>query len=239
MGSIKDTTTGRLYKQEVVFCGKERCKKCAKGEGHGPYWYAYWWADGKTRKKYIGKTLPTSLTQDNLHKTDTLTQDREESYVRTEDALPKTDNLPKTPLPKTPLPKTPLPKTPLPKTPLPKTPLPKTPLPKTPLPKTDDLHKTKDPTEDKILPKTPRKALPKTDEGVVEKALEAIRSFHSQGVEPSVQEVGEAVGMESRPLGRLLKAVGMEGQNVRRGGVRARRYTFELKEKIEGMLEGR
>jgi len=195
MDSIKDPTTGRLYKQEVVFCGKERCKKCAKGEGHGPYWYAYWWADGKTRKKYIGKTLPASLTQDNLHKTETHTQDSEKSYVRTKDALPKT-----------------------------------------PLPKTKDLHKTKDPTEE-TLHKTPKKALPKTDEGVVEKALEAIRSFHSRGIEPSVQEVGEAVGMESRPLGRLLKAVGMEAQNVRRDGVRARRYVFELKEKIDEIAD--
>lgn len=179
MDSLKDPTTGRLYKQEVVFCGKERCKKCAKGEGHGPYWYAYWWADGKTRKKYIGKTLPASLTQDNLHKTDALTQDNEISYVRGEGA---------------------------------------------PLHKTD-LHKTH------------RKALPKTDEGVVEKALEAIKDFHSRGKEPSAQEVGEAVGMESRPLGRLLKAVGLEAVNVRRDGVRARRYTFELKERIEGVLE--
>ena len=105
-------------------------------------------------------------------------------------------------------------------------------LPKTSAPLTKDGL-----TKDKSLPKTRQKALPKTDEGVVEKALEAIRSFHNRGVEPSVQEVGEAVGMESRPLGRLLKAVGMEAQNVRRDGVRARRYTFELREKIEGMLE--
>jgi len=95
MDSFKDPVTGRLYKLEPAFCGKERCKKCAKGEGHGPYWYAYWWEGGKTRKKYIGKRLPPGLTED-LQKTDILTQDQtepEESYVRTDEALPKTGGL--------------------------------------------------------------------------------------------------------------------------------------------------
>jgi len=26
---------------EMVKCGKDRCKKCERGEGHGPYWYLY------------------------------------------------------------------------------------------------------------------------------------------------------------------------------------------------------
>jgi hypothetical protein len=39
-------------------------------------------------------------------------------------------------------------------------------------------------------------------------------------------------------LGRWLKAEGLEALNVRRDGTRARRYTFELKEKIEEMLRG-
>jgi hypothetical protein len=120
--------------------------------------------------------------------------------------------------------------------PLPKTLTKDKPSPKS-LPKTPRTLTNAGLTKDKpSLPKTRQKALPKTDEGAVEKALEAIESFHSRGVEPSVQEVGEAVGMESRPLGRLLKAVGMEAQNVRRDGVRARRYTFDLKEKIEELL---
>jgi hypothetical protein len=94
------------------------------------------------------------------------------------------------------------------------------PLPKTP---DEDLPKT-----EKSLPKAPQKvlgkALPKADEGVVERALEVIQAAHSRGEEPSVSEVSEAVGMESRPLGRLLAAKGLEAKNVRRGGVRARRY---------------
>lgn len=47
------------YQQEYVKCGKAGCK-CASGQRHGPYWYAYWTdALGKTRKEYIGKNLPT------------------------------------------------------------------------------------------------------------------------------------------------------------------------------------
>jgi len=189
MDTIKDPTTGRLYKQEAVFCGKERCKKCAAGEGHGPYWYCYWWEGGKTRKKYIGKTLPASLTQDS-----------EESYVRDGDApLHKTTGLTQDKI-----------------------------LHKTP---DEDLPKTKD-----SLPKTPRKALHKTEEGAVGEALEAIKDFHSRGVEPTVQDVAEAVGMESRPLGRLLKTAGIENVVCRRDGKQARRYTFEQREKIEKIL---
>ena len=96
MRSLKDPATGWLYKLERIFCGKERCKKCEKGEGHGPYWYAYRWENGKTKKKYIGKSLPPGLTED-LHKTDILTQDLTEdpgeSYVRTDEALHKTGGL--------------------------------------------------------------------------------------------------------------------------------------------------
>lgn len=48
---------GKVYQQELVNCGKERCKKCAAGPSHGPYWYSYWWEGGKTRSAYIGKEL--------------------------------------------------------------------------------------------------------------------------------------------------------------------------------------
>ncbi|MDX1658066.1 MAG: hypothetical protein R3343_04530 [Nitriliruptorales bacterium] len=42
------------YRQEAVRCGKESCGSCP----HGPYWYAYWKRDGRTRKQYIGRQLP-------------------------------------------------------------------------------------------------------------------------------------------------------------------------------------
>jgi hypothetical protein len=49
---------GVSYRQELAKCGKAACKRCAAGQGHGPYWRAYWFEGGKTRSKYIGKHLP-------------------------------------------------------------------------------------------------------------------------------------------------------------------------------------
>lgn len=40
------------YQLERVQCGKAKCRKW-----HGPYWYAYWTAGGRTRSLYIGKKL--------------------------------------------------------------------------------------------------------------------------------------------------------------------------------------
>jgi hypothetical protein len=41
------------YQYEKVKCGKPRCRTCP----HGPYWYAYWKEGGRTRSRYVGKTL--------------------------------------------------------------------------------------------------------------------------------------------------------------------------------------
>jgi hypothetical protein len=52
---------GWLLRQELVDCGKAesgRCRKCANGPGHGPYWFRYRWSEGKMHKQYVGKTLP-------------------------------------------------------------------------------------------------------------------------------------------------------------------------------------
>ncbi len=47
------------YRQEYIRCNKERCKRCTDGgQGHGPYWYAYYRERGKLRKRYIGKERP-------------------------------------------------------------------------------------------------------------------------------------------------------------------------------------
>ncbi len=46
---------------EWVRCGKDRCKKCAEGGGHGPYWYLYFRRHGKLTSRYIGKELPSEL----------------------------------------------------------------------------------------------------------------------------------------------------------------------------------
>jgi hypothetical protein len=53
----EQTLDNKTYRREGVRCGKKGCK-CMDGDLHGPYWYAYWSEDGKTRSKYIGKRLP-------------------------------------------------------------------------------------------------------------------------------------------------------------------------------------
>jgi hypothetical protein len=49
-------------RSEMVRCGKDRCKKCAEGSGHGPYWYLYFRRNRKLVSRYIGKVLPDNLT---------------------------------------------------------------------------------------------------------------------------------------------------------------------------------
>jgi hypothetical protein len=51
----RPATAGTL-RLEMVKCGKARCKKCERGEGHGPYWYLYVRRNGKLISRYIGKT---------------------------------------------------------------------------------------------------------------------------------------------------------------------------------------
>ncbi len=38
-------------RRQMVKCGKDSCTQCP----HGPYWYAYWWEEGKRRSRYVGK----------------------------------------------------------------------------------------------------------------------------------------------------------------------------------------
>src|ERR1700681_1630641 len=49
------------YRQQFTRCGKQRCRKCREGTGHGPYWYAYWSEKGRTISKYIGTHLPAEI----------------------------------------------------------------------------------------------------------------------------------------------------------------------------------
>jgi hypothetical protein len=59
--SVKERrVSNKTYRFEGVRCGKEICK-CAEGKLHGPYWYAYWSEDGRTRSRYIGKQLPRGV----------------------------------------------------------------------------------------------------------------------------------------------------------------------------------
>ena len=58
----KSHSSGTL-RLEMVKCGKDRCKKCERGEGHGPYWYLYFRRNGKLSSRYIGKIIPDKLRE--------------------------------------------------------------------------------------------------------------------------------------------------------------------------------
>ena len=48
---FSDGTPDVKLRQRAVRCGKTSCTQCP----HGPYWYAYWWENGKRRSRYLGK----------------------------------------------------------------------------------------------------------------------------------------------------------------------------------------
>ena len=62
-------------RSEYVKCGKKGCKSCP----HGPYWYAYWWADGKTHKRYVGKDTTRDFAQE--RRLDEIHDRRKASYA--------------------------------------------------------------------------------------------------------------------------------------------------------------
>ena len=55
------------YQLQYRKCGKVTCSTCRKGQGHGPYWYAYWREGSRLRSGYIGKVHPTGDVKKQLH----------------------------------------------------------------------------------------------------------------------------------------------------------------------------
>lgn len=67
LNQIKPSECGILV-SEYIKCGKENCK-CNTGSLHGPYWYHYFWDNGKLRKKYVCATSKRNQQYfDLLHK---------------------------------------------------------------------------------------------------------------------------------------------------------------------------
>jgi hypothetical protein len=49
---------GVTFRAQTIRCRQPGCSVCGDGKpGHGPYWYAFFRADGRTRSVYIGKAL--------------------------------------------------------------------------------------------------------------------------------------------------------------------------------------
>ena len=50
---------GATFRQQLVNCGKSKCRVCRGGRyRHGPYWYAFWMRKGRSSSRYVGKKLP-------------------------------------------------------------------------------------------------------------------------------------------------------------------------------------
>jgi len=81
------------YRQQYTRCGKQRCRKCKEGAGHGPYWYAYWSENGRTISKYIGIHPPTDLvltrqmTETTSEKVKARVKQPDQSLISTETSL--------------------------------------------------------------------------------------------------------------------------------------------------------
>jgi hypothetical protein len=55
MPALAASDDGWTYVREYRRCGRV-CETCAKGPGHGPYWYAKRKINGRVKSRYIGKT---------------------------------------------------------------------------------------------------------------------------------------------------------------------------------------
>ena len=75
-----------------------------------------------------------------------------------------------------------------------------------------------------------------SDQDLLNAALEAILTRFDAGEEPTAAEIAEDLGINARPLGRVMKAAGVPAKNTTRSGITARRYPFSLKKKVEKML---
>ena len=54
------------YQHQFRKCGKSSCSTCRNGQGHGPYWYAYWREGSKLRSGYVGKNRPDQQVQSSV-----------------------------------------------------------------------------------------------------------------------------------------------------------------------------
>jgi len=74
------------YQHQYRKCGKASCSTCREGQGHGPYWYAYWREGSRLRSGYIGKVSPyegnISGQQNQLSTTFSIAADKVASTMR-------------------------------------------------------------------------------------------------------------------------------------------------------------
>jgi len=83
------------------------------------------------------------------------------------------------------------------------------------------------------VPKEKKDVSTEVQNDPVEAAKAFILAELEAGREPTAAEAAEAVGMDPKRLGTLLGRAGVKARSVHRGGKKARRYTLDMKEKIE------
>ena len=69
-----------VLQRRRILCGKPRCAKF-----HGPYWYAFWKAGGRTRCRYIGKHLPKNIEDNPRFTIDRVVLDADRREVAAEE----------------------------------------------------------------------------------------------------------------------------------------------------------
>ena len=87
-----------------------------------------------------------------------------------------------------------------------------------------------------VKPEVKPEVKPTPPEDTVTAAKRYILAELEAGREPTAAEVAEHVGMKSRPLGVLMSKAGVQAKLTGTGNNKVRRYTFELKERIEELL---
>ncbi len=51
------------YQLEKVKCGRPHCSEERDSAGHGPYWYAYVFRNGRYTSSFLGRRMPEELRQ--------------------------------------------------------------------------------------------------------------------------------------------------------------------------------
>ncbi len=88
--SLPNELAGTVHPQWVK-CGYEGCK-CASGELHGPFYYRFFWAEGKIQKSYVRlpdleATRSAYRRRQERERTDRLQRDADLQHMRDFKAL--------------------------------------------------------------------------------------------------------------------------------------------------------
>jgi len=70
----------------------------------------------------------------------------------------------------------------------------------------------------------------------VREILKQIKDIHERGIEPTVSDVANELGLNARSMGNTLRKVGIKAKATRRNQRGGRFYTFDMGEEIDKLL---